>query len=48
MYEQHHLCSSINLAMHKIKPGTLIAGIVTNNFKGNIERFDASDKVFYL
>ena len=25
VYEQHHLRSSVNFAMHKIKPGTLIA-----------------------
>ena len=41
MYEQHHLCSSINFAMHKIKPGTLTAGGVKNNFKGTIKRFVA-------
>ena len=46
MYEQHHLRSSINFAMYKIKPGTLTAGTVKNNFKGTIERYVASDKVF--
>ena len=34
--------------MHKIKPGTLTAGTVKNNFKGTIERFIASDNVFSL
>ena len=38
VYEQHHLCSSINFAMHKIKPVTLTAEIVKNKFKGTIER----------
>ena len=46
MYEQHHLCPSINFAMHKIKPGTLTAGIFKNNFKEKIERFVASHNVF--
>ena len=46
MYEQHHLSSSINFAMHKIKPGTLTAGTVKNNFKGTIERFVASGNAF--
>ena len=32
--------------MHKIKPGTLTAGTVKNNFKGTIERFVASDNAF--
>ena len=46
-YEQHHLrYSSINFALHKIKPGTLTAGTVKSNFKGAIERFVASDIAF--
>ena len=44
--EQHHLCSSIKFAMHKIKPGTLTAGTVKSNFKRTIEKFVASDNVF--
>ena len=32
--------------MYKIKPGTLTAGTVKNNFKGIIERYVGSDKVF--
>ena len=32
--------------MHKIKPGTLTAGKVKNNFKAAIERFVASDNAF--
>ena len=43
VYEQYHLRSSINFAMHKIKPGTLTSETVNNNFKGIIERFVASD-----
>ena len=43
VYEQNHLHLSTNFAMHKIKPGTLTAGTVKNNFKGTIERFVASD-----
>ena len=46
MYEQYHLRSSINFAMHKIKPGTLTAGTVKNNFKRTIEKFVASDNAF--
>ena len=47
VYEQHHLrCSSINFAMQKIKPGTLTAETVKNNFKRTIKRFVASDKAF--
>ena len=48
MYEQHHLSSSINSAMHKIKPGTLTAGTGKNNFKGTIEKFVASGNAFHL
>ena len=32
--------------MYKLKPGTLTAGTVKNNFKGNIERTAASDNTF--
>ena len=32
--------------MHKIKPGTITAGTVINNFKATIERFVANDNVF--
>ena len=32
--------------MHKIKPGTLNAGTVKNNFKGTFERLVASDNAF--
>ena len=39
VYEQYHLRSSINFAMHKTKPGTLAVGMVKNNLKGVIERF---------
>ena len=46
VYEQNHLRSSINFAMHKIKPGTLTAGTVKSNFKGTIERFVAKDNAF--
>ena len=46
MYEQYHLRSSINFAMHKSKPGTFTAGTVKNNFKGTIEKFVASDNAF--
>ena len=43
VYKQHHLLSSINFAMHKIKPATLTAGAVKSNFKGTIERFVAKE-----
>ena len=39
VYDQQNLRSSINFAMHKIKPGTFTAGTVKSNFKGTIERF---------
>ena len=44
VYDQHHFCSSINFAMHKIKPGTLTAGTVKSNC--TIERFVARDNAF--
>ena len=46
VYEQQHLRSPINFATHKIKRGTLTAEITKNNFKGTIEKFVASHKVF--
>ena len=46
VYEQHHLRSTINFAMHKIKPGTLTAGPVKSNFRETVERFVASDNAF--
>ena len=46
VFEQHHLRSSINFAMHKIKPGTFTAGTVKNNFKETMERFVASENDF--
>ena len=30
VYEQHHLCLPINFVMHKIMPGALTTGMVTN------------------
>ena len=48
MYEQQHLRSSINFAMHKIKPGTLTAKTVKNKFKATIQRFVASDNAFSI
>ena len=46
VYQQYHLHSSINFAMHKIRQGTLTARTVKNNFKGTIERFFANDNAF--
>ena len=46
VYEQHHLRSSMNFAMDKIKPGTLTAGTVKSNFKETIERFVVRDNAF--
>ena len=46
VYDQHHLRSLINFAMHKIKPGTVTAGTVKSNFKGTMERFVARDNAF--
>ena len=46
VYEQHQLCSSMNFALHKIKPGTLTAGTVKSNFIGTIERFVARNNAF--
>ena len=45
-FEQQQLCSSINFALHKIKPGTLTAGTVKSNFIGTVEMFVARDNVF--
>ena len=36
----------IDFAMHKIKPATLAAGAVTNNFIGAIKKFVASHNAF--
>ena len=46
MYEQYHLRSSINFAIHKTNPGKITAGTIKNNFKGTIEMFVATDNVF--
>ena len=46
LYEQYLLRSSINVAMHKIKPGQLTAGTIKQNYRGTIERFVASDNAF--
>ena len=46
MYEQHHLSSLINFAMHTATLGTLTAGMVKNNFEGAIKCFVASDNAF--
>ena len=46
VYKQHHLRSSINFVMYKIKPGTLTAGTVRTNFKGTIARFQARVNAF--
>ena len=46
MYEQHHLRSSINFVMHKIKSGVLTAGTAKNSFKETIEMFVANDNAF--
>ena len=46
VYEQHHLHSSIDFAMHKIKPGTLKTGSVKSNFKVTIKGFCKGQCVF--
>ena len=46
VYEQHNLRSSINFAMHKIKPGSLTTGNIKSNLKGKFERFAANDNAF--
>ena len=46
IYEQQHLPSSINFALHKNKPGMLTTGTVECNFKGSFESFVARDKAF--
>ena len=46
LYEQHHLRSSINFALHKIKPDTLTAGTVKSNFKETVEMFVARVNAF--
>ena len=37
-YDQQHLCSSINFAMHKYKLGMFTGGTVKNSFKGTIKK----------
>ena len=46
MYEQHHLHSSINFDIQKIKPGTLTARRVKNNVKEMVKRLVVRDNVF--
>ena len=46
VYEHHHVRSSINFAIHKIKLGTLTVGMFKNNLKGTIEKFVSSDNTF--
>ena len=46
VYEQHHLRSSINFAMHKIKLGKVTTGTVKSNFQRTIERLFTSDNAF--
>ena len=48
VYKQNHLHSSVNFAMHKIKPGTLTAGTIKSNFKRTIEKFVKRDNAFSL
>ena len=46
VYEQYLLRSSINFAMHKVKPGQLTAGTIKQNYRGTIDRYVASDNAF--
>ena len=46
VYEQHHLRSSMNFDLHKIKPNTLTAGTARSNFKGKIKRFVGRNYAF--
>ena len=46
LYKQYHLHSSINFAMHKMEPVTLIAETVKSYFNAKIERFVARDNAF--
>ena len=48
LYEQHNLRSSVNFAIHNIKPGTLTAGTVKINFKGTVAMFVARYNAFLL
>ena len=48
LYEQHNLRSSVNFAIHNIKPGTLTAGTVKINFKGIVAMFVARHNAFLL
>ena len=48
VYEQDHLRSSINFAMHKTKLGTLSPGTAKSNFKGTIKRLVPSANKFSL
>ena len=44
--KQYLLRSSINFAMHKIKPGQLTAGTIKQNYRGTIDKYVASDNAF--
>lgn len=46
MYEQYHLISSIEFAMHKIEPNALTARSIRSNFNGEIERLAVIDNAF--
>ena len=47
-YEQQHLLSSINFAIHNTKLCALTAETIKNDFKGIIERFVASENKFLV
>ena len=45
---QNRLCSPINFAMHKIKPGTTTAETIKSSFEETIKSFVARDNAFSL
>ena len=48
VYEQHHMRSSMNFAMHKMKAGQLTSGTIKQNCRGIIVRFIAIQNAFFL
>ena len=45
---QNRLCSPINFATHKIKPGTTTAETIKSSFEETIKSFVARDNAFSL
>ena len=44
--EQHHLYSSLNIAMQKMNSGSVTAGSIRKNYKETVKRFVAKNNAF--